>query len=177
MAGKTSSKQVPGTMTKLPPLPEGSKLIKRPLNRRQAPATSKSRIIYVSTGTPLLSAVNRVRKQLERSQRGASAAPKYASLHSRVEALQRRGAAAEADAGAGTVVSVMGTGKAVKKALDVASWFEQQADCAVSVRTRTVGTVDDVVAGEQEEEEEGGMEQGETRVRKLSCLEVLIRLK
>jgi ribonuclease P/MRP protein subunit POP7 len=115
-----------------------------------------------------MSAVKRVRKQLDKSQRAGSAgaAHKNASLHARIEALKRD----VGSDGQGAVVTLMGTGKAVAKTVSLASWFTQQADCAVEVRTRTVATVDDVVGG-------GGGEEEESRVRKLSCLEVAISLK
>ncbi|KAF6811661.1 protein kinase, partial [Colletotrichum musicola] len=60
---------------------------------------------------------------------------------------------------------------AVEKVLSVAAWFSGEKDCEVEVRTRTVGTVDDVVV---EGEEEFG---GESRVRKVSCLEVTVKLR
>lgn len=110
-----------------------------------------------------MSAVTRVRKQLDQSLRTSSAAPKNASLQSRVEALQR-----EQPRDSSAAVIVTGTGRAVEKTLRVAAWFEQQGDCEVEVRTKTVGTVDDIV-----DEEEGE----ESRIRKLSCLEVVVKLK
>lgn len=180
--GNTSS----GTLVKLPPIPKGrhtaqshiscqtsnshpgAKIQKRPLTRRQPPASSKSRIIYVSTSTPFMSAVKRVRKQLDQGLRSSAAAPRNASLQSRIQALERQ----QDDAGSseGAVVTVMGTGRAVEKTLSLASWFEQQGDCRVEMRTKTVGTVDDVVV------EDGDVED-ESRLRKMSCLEVVIKLK
>jgi ribonuclease P/MRP protein subunit POP7 len=67
------------------------------------------------------------------------------------------------------VVTVLGTGKAVEKTLSLASWFAQEGDCDVRLTTKTVATVDDVIV------EQGGDD--ESRVRKLSCLEVCISLK
>jgi ribonuclease P/MRP protein subunit POP7 len=61
----------------------------------------------------------------------------------------------------------------VEKTLSVASWFEQQDDCEVALRTKTVGTVDDVVLGENED----GDVEDESRVRRMSCLEVSLKLK
>ena len=115
-----------------------------------------------------MAAVKRVRKQLDQGLVRAAPAPKMASLQSRIHALQQRDDSAAAAGGA--TVTVMGTGRAVEKVLSVASWFEQQGDCNVEVRTKTVGTVDDVV----DEEGEG---EDESRLRRLSCLEVAIRLK
>lgn len=115
-----------------------------------------------------MSAVKRVRKQLDQGLRKSSAAPKNASLQSRVDALERGLAS---DSGAPQVaVTVVGAGRAVDKTLQVAGWFQQQGDCEVEVRTSTVGTVDDVVDEEEEAEDE-------SRVRRMSCLEVVVKLK
>lgn len=110
--------------------------------------------------------VKRAQKQLDSSLRSTTAARKNASVHARIEALKRAGD----EAREGSIVTVMGTGKAIEKTLSVASWFEQQGDCDVEVRTRTVGAVDDV------EVEDGDVED-ESRVRKVSCLEVVIKSK
>ena len=114
-----------------------------------------------------MAVVKRARKQLDSSLRMADAAPKNASVHARIEALKRAGGETAGDC---SLVTVMGTGRAVEKTLSVASWFEQAGDCEVQVKTRTVGAVDDVVV------EDGDVED-ETRVRRVSCLEVLIKLK
>ncbi len=168
----------------------GSALHKRPLIRRSLPASSKDRIIYVSSSTPFMSAVKRVRKQLDRSLKSggsSQAARKNASLHARIESLQRdveRGASSARSANDeyGATVTLVGTGKAVEKTLSLASWFEQQADCRVAVKTGTVATVDDVVSavGEPAMEAAEAAEQGEddeNRLRRLSCLEVVVSLK
>lgn len=68
------------------------------------------------------------------------------------------------------VVTIMGTGKAIDKTVRLAGWFEQEGDCDVRLRTKTVGTVDDVVV-------EDGKGDDTSRVRKVSCLEVVITLK
>lgn len=115
-----------------------------------------------------MSAVKRVQKHLDKSLRhSTAAAPKNASLNSRVEALKRRTGRHLSENSSAMAVTVTGTGRAVEKTLSLASWFEQKADCVVEVRTGTVGTVDDIlVEGEDE-----------SRVRRLSCLEVVVRLK
>ncbi|KAM0241831.1 hypothetical protein ACHAPO_001525 [Fusarium lateritium] len=157
--------KVNGTLTKLPPISEGARVEKRPLTRRQAPASSKSRIIYVSSKTPFMALVKRTRKQLDASLKKTDAAPKYASLHARVESLKRTSGRAPD----GGVVTVLGAGKAIEKTISLASWFEQEGDCEVEIKTGTVGTIDDVVAE--------GDEEDESRLRKLNCLEVQINLK
>lgn len=69
-------------------------------------------------------------------------------------------------------VLVLGTGKAIEKTLSVASWFMGQGDCHVNVKTGTVSTVDDIVVEDDTEPFED-----ESRVRRLSSMEVAISLK
>ncbi|KJZ72525.1 hypothetical protein HIM_08049 [Hirsutella minnesotensis 3608] len=166
-SGRTSDRGAK-PLAKLPPIPDGAKIQKRPLIRRQHPASSKTPIIYMSSKTPFMSAVKRVQKPLDRALREATAAgPRNATLHSRVEGLRRAGHGA----GAETAVTVTGTGKAIEKTLSLASWFEQKGDCVVRIRTGTVGAVDDVIAKDDDDAED------ESRVRRLSSLEVVVSLK
>ncbi|KAM5358737.1 hypothetical protein ACJZ2D_015021 [Fusarium nematophilum] len=118
-----------------------------------------------------MAVVKRVRKQLDASLRTTDAAPKNASVHERVRALERTAAAGGGAGGDGAIVTVMGTGRAIEKTLAVAGWFEQEGDCEVEVRTSTVATVDDVVV-----DGDGDVED-ESRLRKLNCLEVSIKFK
>jgi ribonuclease P/MRP protein subunit POP7 len=67
-------------------------------------------------------------------------------------------------------VIVKATGKAIERCLQVGLWAMQQEDLRVEVRTGSVGAVDDVV-----EVGEGG--EVESRVRRVSCLEVRVRLR
>ncbi|PFH59547.1 hypothetical protein XA68_12214 [Ophiocordyceps unilateralis] len=155
---------------KLPPIPHGAKVRKRPLLRRQASSSSKRSLIYVSSSTPFMSVVNRVQRQLDKSLRDGDAlfAPRNASLAARVQALRQDDASVAAGRKA---VTVTGAGKAIEKTLAVAGWFENKGDCVVEIRTDTVGTVDDVLPADGEEADD------ESRVRRLSCLEVVVRLK
>lgn len=88
-----------------------------------------------------------------------------------MEALQRSTNTAYGNASP-LLVTVLGTGKAIEKTLSLASWFEQQGDCDVRLRTKTVGTVDDIIVEEGE-----GEGDGLSRIRRVSCLEVVITLK
>jgi ribonuclease P/MRP protein subunit POP7 len=76
---------------------------------------------------------------------------------------------------------VVGTGKAITKTLHVAAWFSRRKEYVVCIRTRTVGVIDDVVLEETEDGEEDADEamgeRRESRVRRVSCLEVGIRLR
>jgi ribonuclease P/MRP protein subunit POP7 len=61
----------------------------------------------------------------------------------------RRSSNSAGDAGSndgkrGEEVLVKGTGRAIAKVLDVATYFMAQPDCRVVVRTGSVGTVDDI---------------------------------
>ncbi|KHO00277.1 Ribonuclease P/MRP, subunit POP7 [Metarhizium album ARSEF 1941] len=159
----------PSPVNKNPPIPQGCKIQKRPLNRPQVPSSSKSPVIYISSHTPFLSAVSRVRKLLTKSLRNTAPAPKNASTSARVEALQRSTNTAYGDASP-MLVTVLGTGKAIEKTLSLASWFEQQGDCNVRLRTKTVGTVDDIIVQE-------GQGHDLSRIRRVSCMEVVITLK
>lgn len=152
-----------GTVRKLPPLPRGSRISKRPLSKPTPSASHLSREIYVSSSAQLMSLVTRTRKILDASLRESSSS----SLQSRVDALTE-------GRDRGQVVTLMGTGRAVEKALAVAAYFEQQGEYRVNVKTKTVGTVDDVVA--KGDGEDGDGEDG-SRVRRVSCLAVEVRLK
>lgn len=112
--------------------------------------------------------VRRVRKRLDKSLEGRAPSTRGMNLEQRVEMLQRDGGA---DGPGKCEVIVLGTGKAIEKTLQVAGWFMGQGDCLVQVRTKTVGTVDDVVV---EGDEFGG---DFSRVRKVSCLEAVVSLK
>ncbi len=76
-------------------------------------------------------------------------------------------------------VVLKGTNRAIEKVLELGLYFQRQDDCMARLRTGSVGVVDDIV----EEEEEGGMEEGEgeelpeSRVRKVSVVEVAVTLK
>ncbi|WYZ39555.1 hypothetical protein EsH8_III_001469 [Colletotrichum jinshuiense] len=169
-AGKpdSDSHRPSSMMNKLPQLPKGSKIQKRALPRRQQPVSSKSQLIYVSSSTPFMSAVSRVRKQLDKSLKGNVPSTRGMSLNQRVDLLHRD----EGTKGGNGEAVVLGTGKAIEKVLSVAAWFTEQSDCEVEVRTRTIGTVDDVVL---EGDDDGFGD--ESRVRKVSCLEVTVRLR
>jgi ribonuclease P/MRP protein subunit POP7 len=67
-------------------------------------------------------------------------------------------------------VIIKATGKAIERCLQVGLWAMQQEDLRVEVRTSSVGAVDDVV-------EDDGDGEVESRVRRVSCLEVGVRLR
>lgn len=196
---KTNTKLPNQPQIKLPPLPKGSRIQKRPLPRRtpasasvvghvdadgyRTPAGRSPTCVHVSAKAPFMSVVKRVRKALENGPQKTKGLP----LLARVAALNTgRGSAGggddneegEVDGGAGKAgaeVLVLGTGRAIEKTLNVAAWFNRQKDCRVTLRTRTLGAVDDVIMGETEGGEED--EEDQARVRMVSCLEVVIKLR
>jgi len=164
----------------------------------RAPSTHAAHRIYINPKSPFRSVTARVRKQLDKNLRQASsvntsftnrlAGRKNASLDDRVRAIQRHHHQQNSSTGGnhGTVglensgeVLVLATGRAIDRAVRVASFFQKQRDCIVQLRTSSIGAIDDVVAATRGEDDEdvpfGGGE--ETRKRMVSCLEVSIRLR
>ena len=76
-------------------------------------------------------------------------------------------------------VVLKGTNRAIEKVLGLGLYFQGQDDCMVRLRTGSVGVVDDIVQDEEEggEEEGEGEELPESRVRKISVVEVAVTLK
>jgi len=154
------------------------------------------KVVYVSTSTPFISAVKRVRKLLDvaekRAVQSSKAQPQVKKARREHDGVQ---AAAEAlvEARSGRQneeVLIKGTGRAIEKVLNLAVWFQNQADCRVSFVTGSVGAVDDIeedpveeaetVAGAEQEEDAMEDERErlpETRVRMTSVLQVAVSLK
>lgn len=150
--------------------------------------------IYVSAKAPFMGIVKKVRKALEggngqpRSTRGLPLTARIASLSTGGRSTGPAGASQDGSPQSNDKeVIVLGTGRAIEKTLNVAAWFQKQQDCQVSLRTRSVATVDDVVLGSDEvdpDEADGEMEDDEAadvedhaRVRMVSCLEVAVWLR
>jgi len=167
--------------------------------------------VYVGSKTPFMAVVKRVRKALEsgggaqpRSTRGLPLTARVAALSTGGRAAGGRNNTNNNDArpdnggseGSDGEVIVLGTGRAIEKTLNVAAWFQRQSDCRVSLRTRSVAAVDDIVLGggknadgdwdadadpEDADEEQEGDDEAEagdhSRVRMVSCLEVAVRLR
>jgi len=73
-------------------------------------------------------------------------------------------------------VVMKGTGKAIEKVLQLALWFQGREEYKITIRTGSVGAVDDVVrVGDVGEAAEEVVE--ETRVRRTSSLEVGVSLR
>ena len=151
------------------------KITKRPLFRPSIPSPYSGRqnqkIVYISSKTPFVSAVKRVRRLLylaeKRDLQAQISAAASTSTASRPAGAYGRGGStikgkpgnefAALDAlnsvnaryGAGgkrkpEEVLIKATGKAIEKAMNMALFFQQQKDCAVVVRTGSVHAIDDI---------------------------------
>lgn len=162
---------------KLPRLDSNHKISKRPLLHPAIAAprsgASNPKIVYVSPSTPFIATVKRVRKLLSHVEDRAtpnlslSANPR-AALKTLRDAVEK---SHDSKDGRGEEVTMKGTGKAIEKVLQLALYWQQQEDVRVQVRTGSVGAVDDIV------EAEGGAETGASQVRRVSCVEVRVRLR
>ncbi|KAI8632715.1 Rpp20 subunit of nuclear RNase MRP and P-domain-containing protein [Xylariaceae sp. FL1651] len=181
--------QLPGpTINKLPPIPKGATVRRRPIPSGPVTSTHSARRIHVSAKTPFRSVTTRVHKQLDKylrqsaSSRGAFtnklSREKNASLGERVRHIQEQSQnAATGGLGLGLEnsgeVLVLGTGRAIQKVVEVALFFQKQPDCIVQLRTGSVAAVDDVIA-----KDEDGLEgEVDERARMMSSLEASIKLR
>ena len=139
-------------------------------------------MIYISAKTPFISAVKRVRKLLSEIDRRSTG--KIDLVNGKGNDKQKLVALRQKTIPVGKIkepeaVVLKGTNRAIEKVLGLGLYFQRQDDCMVRVRTGSVAVVDDIV----QEEEEGGLEDGEgeelpeSRVRKVSVVEVAVTLK
>ncbi|KAK4247650.1 Rpp20 subunit of nuclear RNase MRP and P-domain-containing protein [Corynascus novoguineensis] len=183
--------------TKLPPIPHGSRVRKRPLPGPSPlarprtttsslspdaliatadsngyippPRAAHTAVIKISSGASFMSIVRRARKALDKAP--SVQATGRQSLAARVAALSKaKTTAAAANETAPDDVLLVATGRAIGMAVDLAGFFSREKDLAVLMRTRTLSAVDDVVAID----EDAGVED-EVRVRNVNCLEVGLR--
>lgn len=147
----------------------------------------QKKIVYVSTKTPFISAVKRVRKLLDEiDKRSTGKIDLFDGKDSDKQKLRKLGVRNNAPTGKDKEpeeVVMKATNRAIQNVLGLALFFQGQDDCKVRLRTGTVSVVDDIVESvipkgpktkEGEEEEE---ELPESRVRKASFVEVAITLK
>ena len=163
-----------------------TRIEKRPLLHPPIPSphtnASQPKIIYVSTKTPFISAVKRVRALLAKIEKRCT--PKVDLIKGKGSDKQKLKALAakKEDKAEPEAVMLKGTNKAILKVCELALFFQGQDDVNVRIKTGSVGTVDDIV--EKEDVEEGGgtvdeddEELPESRVRYLSVVEAHISLK
>ncbi|XP_014557480.1 hypothetical protein COCVIDRAFT_25896 [Bipolaris victoriae FI3] len=191
---------------KLAKLPPNAKISKRPLLHPALPTPFASsqhpKVLYITASSPYISALKRVRKLLaqisQRHKQSVSTREKalgrgrFAEANGKLdartvereiagEAARKRGA--DGGAGGGEEVYLKATGRAIPRALEIALYFQAEADCRVRIEMGSVSAVDDVevgVEGEQQGREEAGgddEEIPETRLRMVSSVSVSIGLK
>ncbi|KAM7189966.1 ribonucleases P/MRP protein subunit POP7 [Rhypophila sp. PSN 637] len=176
---------------KMPALPKGSRIHKRPLpnapfNLRQSSSSSQpvfdldgylmppraahTVIIKVSSKAPFMSLVKRVRKALENGPQKTKGLP----LTARIAAMEVEMKAKDSNMGPITDalddVVLIGTGRAIQKTVEVGCFFTRDKNLLVIPRTRSLAAIDDIEMDDDEVDIEDGV-----RTRHVSCLEVGIR--
>ncbi|KAJ5724121.1 hypothetical protein N7488_002156 [Penicillium malachiteum] len=140
--------------TNLVKLPKYAKVEKRPIPHAPVASpyanASLPKIIYVSSGTPFMSAVKRVQKLLRHAEKRATA---NINLEDTRKTEQQKLAELAKAAENREEVFMKATGRAIEKALKVGKWFEEkQTEYAVRVKTGSVLVVDDIVEDEEKKE-------------------------
>ncbi|KAL8762565.1 MAG: hypothetical protein Q9184_001473 [Pyrenodesmia sp. 2 TL-2023] len=151
----------PSPPPKLRRLPSNARITKRPLLHPPIPSpytsSSSPKIVYISTHTPFISAVKRVRKLLSLIQQRTTQSSKNelvngkGSDREKLRAIERSidKERKKSEKGAGREEVVLkATNRAIEKALGLGVYFQGQGDVEVRLRTGTVGAVDDIEEGE-----------------------------
>jgi len=131
-------------------------------------------VVYVSTNTPFIAAVKRVRKYLTEIDKRDMGSVTLSKITSR-KGLENLGKRREE--GKSEAVYIRATGKAIEKAMNLGVYFQGQDVYRVSLRTGWVGAIDDVEY--KKKDGENGEEEvvEEARVRRTSMLEVAVSLR
>ncbi|KAK4197534.1 Rpp20 subunit of nuclear RNase MRP and P-domain-containing protein [Triangularia verruculosa] len=185
---------------KLPPIPDGSRIRKRPLpvppHQRTfksavsavnlqnqttpdidgyllPPRANHTQIIKVSSSASHMSLVKRVRKALESARNSQQGTTKGLPLAARIAALGVKNGKPDPTGPISDAlddVVLIATGRAIQKAIEVGASFTRERDLMVVARTRTVQAVDDI-----ERVDEGAEEEDSARLRQVSCVEIGVR--
>jgi ribonuclease P/MRP protein subunit POP7 len=146
-----------GDLKRLPP---NATIQKRPI--LHAPIASPyagkdvQKVVYVSSRTPFMSAVKRVKKLLHQVEKRATQNVKLVKRGDRHE-MRNLAEASDEIARERESVLVKASGKAITRALKIGEWFsdkEKDISCTVEVRSGSVNVVDDIVSAEKMEETE-----------------------
>ncbi|EXJ58814.1 hypothetical protein A1O7_06244 [Cladophialophora yegresii CBS 114405] len=144
-------------------LPPNATIRRRPLNHApiadlRSSGAKAPKVVYVSRRTPVVAAIKRVKRYLmgveKRALQSAGASVPRKGAHGPRSAVEK---ANEVLARNREEVLVKASGRAMAQALRVAQWFrthEKDMLCNVEVRTGSVSTVDDIVEGDGDEENE-----------------------
>ncbi|KAJ8067954.1 hypothetical protein OCU04_003536 [Sclerotinia nivalis] len=162
---------------KLPRLGKNQRIQKRPLLHPPiaSPRSSSEKVIYVSHNSQFIAIVKRVRKYLDGAEfrAGPTVLPSTDRelMREIEEGIKHSRMGKKAGGGKSEEVVMKGTGKAIEKTLMLANWWQQQEGVRVVIRTKSVAAVDDIVGIDNADEDMG---EGESRVRRVSVLEVAV---
>ncbi|KAG0650321.1 RNA-processing [Hyphodiscus hymeniophilus] len=167
MAKEARAESTP-RIPKLPRLSSSQRIQKRPLLHPPiAPpraGSSVQKIVYVSSSSPFIAVVKRVRKLLSHVEARAAGPITFAARNQHDILRQiEDGVNPRGKGGKGAreeEVIMKATGKAIEKLLALALHFQCQDDVKVVLRTGSVGAVDDIVNKEGADEEEEGSQDG-----------------
>jgi ribonuclease P/MRP protein subunit POP7 len=146
-----------GDLKRLPP---NATIQKRPI--LHAPIASPyagkdvQKVVYMSSRTPFMSTVKRVKKLLHQVEKRATQHVKLVKRGDRHE-MRNLAEASDKIAREREAVLVKASGKAITRALKIGEWFsdkEKDIACTVEIRSGNVSVVDDIVSVKQEEESE-----------------------
>ncbi|EWC45339.1 hypothetical protein DRE_00738 [Drechslerella stenobrocha 248] len=136
-------------------LPKNARLIKTRLPRPLPPhrLSADPKVVYVSTRSPFVSTVKRVRKALEVFKAQSKVAVASGARQRRAFHRRQQPEASHSTSSSGLLrddknkhVTIKATGRAIEKALALGLYFQGQKDTAVEIRTGTVECTDNVVA-------------------------------
>lgn len=144
------------------------------------------KVVYISTKTPFVSAVKRVRKLLalieKRSMGKFDLIDGKGSDKEKLKSLNKALAAGKEKLQ--EEVLLKATGRAMTRALDIAKYFQGEEDVQVEFRDGSVSVVDDIIKVENsadrdktEGQDEDCEDIPETRVRQVKMVEVAIKKK
>lgn len=148
----------------------------------------RQKVVYITANSPFISVVKRVRKLLkEVDKRSMGKIDLINGKGSDKQKLKQIGQQTAPTPGKGAEEVVLkATNRAIEKVLGIALYFQGQDDCRVRLRTGSLGVVDDIVDapvdiqgddGGNGKEADDEVELPESRIRKITAVEVAIALK
>lgn len=147
-----------GKMQRLPP---NASVQRRPMVHPAVASpfagTNVQKVVYVSSKTPFMSAVKRVKKLLGHVEKRATQNVNMIE-RGHGDGMRKLVEASDKISKDKEEVVVKASGRAITKALNVGEWFsnrEKEIMCKVEVRSGSVSVIDDVVEKEPEFDQEG----------------------
>jgi ribonuclease P/MRP protein subunit POP7 len=147
---------------KLQKLPSNAAIKRRPINHPAIASplagASVQKVVYVSSNTPFMSAVKRVKKLLRHVEKRATQNVDLIR-DERGDGMRKLAEASDKLAKDKEEVLVKASGRAISKALHIGEWFsnkEKDVYCQVDVRSGSISVVDDIVEAKMESEDDDG---------------------